>query len=80
MIWSISFNQTNETDQTDQTTIFLCRLDEAVGRQLRASQVVGEQRLNLAAKFVLNLIRRFSGIDHFEVKLFRHFVELLYQK
>jgi hypothetical protein len=57
-----------------------CRLDVAVGRQFRASQVGGEQRLNLAAQCVLNLIRRFSGIDHFEVKLFRHFVELLDQE
>ena len=56
------------------------RLDVVVGRQFRASQVGGEQRLNLAAQCVLNLIRRFSGIDHFEVKLFRHFVELLDQE
>jgi hypothetical protein len=32
------------------------------------------------AQFGLNLIGRFSGIDHFEVKLFRHFVELLDQE
>ena len=50
-----------------------------VGRQFRASKVGGEQRLNLVAQCVLNLIRRFSGIDHFEVELFRHFVELLDQ-
>ena len=56
------------------------RLHCSVGRQLRAAQVGGEQRLNLAAQFGLNLIRRFSGIDHFEVKLFRHFVEFLDQQ
>ena len=39
------------------------RLDEAVGRQFRASQVGSEERLNLAAQRVLNLVRRFSGID-----------------
>ena len=53
------------------------RLDDAVGRQFRASQVGGEERLNLAAQCVLNFIRRFSGIDHLEVKLFCHFIELL---
>ena len=56
------------------------RMDEVVGRQFRASQVGGQERLNLAAQCVLNFIRGFSGIDHFEVKLFRHFIELLDEK
>ena len=33
-----------------------CRLDLVIGRQCRASQVAGEERLNLAAQCVLNLI------------------------
>ncbi len=55
-IWLDQTNQIDQMNQTDEIAFFLGRMDQAVGRQGRASHVGGEQRLNLAAQFVLNFI------------------------